>query len=317
MKNELGKITKQDDGFKVRFERILNYDIHTVWHAITDPEKLKVWFTDFDMKTEVGSRITITFRDENKTATYGIIVSFDPPHRFAFTWEGDLANWELFALSPNKCRLVLTYSKIDKEYAAKSPAGFHILLNRLEEMLGGKTACYPFGAENDDSEILEMHVLYGGIAYRDFPELNELKPISIESEINATISNVWQAITDREQMSQWYFKLNQFRPEIGFEFSFGGKGHSGTMYTHLCKVTEVITGRKLQYSWQYENYPGFSFVTFELIESEIGTKLKFTHEGLETFPVDNEDFTKERFDAGWTMLISESLPKYLAIHEEV
>ena len=39
MKKQTGKVTKEADGFKVRFERLLNHDINTVWKAITQPEK--------------------------------------------------------------------------------------------------------------------------------------------------------------------------------------------------------------------------------------------------------------------------------------
>jgi hypothetical protein len=41
------------------------------------------------------------------------------------------------------------------------------------------------------------------------------------------------------------------------------------------------------------------------------TRLKLTHEGLETFPQDNPDFAKESFTAGWTEIIGTLLKQYL------
>ncbi len=81
-------------------------------------------------------------------------------------------------------------------------------------------------------------------------------------------------------------------------------------YLHLCKITEVIPRKKLQYSWRYDGYEGNSFVTFELFAEGNKTRLKLTHEGLETFPISNPDFAKENFVEGWTYLIGTSLKEF-------
>ena len=61
--------------------------------------------------------------------------------------------------------------------------------------------------------------------------------------------------------------------------------HLEKQWLHLCKVIEVIPMKKLTYSWSYDGYEGNSFVTFELFSEENKTRLKLTHEGLETFPI--------------------------------
>jgi len=73
----------------------------------------------------------------------------------------------------------------------------------------------------------------------------------------------------------------------------------------------VIEGKKLAYSWRYEEYEGDSLVTFELFEEGEKTRLKLTHEGLETFPMNNPDFAKKSFAAGWTEIIGTSLKKFV------
>src|SRR4051812_17953320 len=89
------------------------------------------------------------------------------------------------------------------------------------------------------------------------------EPIVIERTLNAPATKVWQAITDADQMRQWYFNLPEFKPEVGFEFQFEG-GPDDRKYLHLCKITEVIPGKKLTHSWRYGGLAGNSFVTFEL-----------------------------------------------------
>ena len=136
------------------------------------------------------------------------------------------------------------------------------------------------------------------------------EPFVIERTYNASIDKVWKAITDKDEMKQWYFDLKEFKPEVGFEFEFYG-GSPEKSYRHLCKVTEVVPGKKITYSWRYDEYEGNSFVTWELFEEGNKTKLKLTHTGLDTFPTDNKDFARESFTKGWTYITGESLAKYL------
>lgn len=134
-------------------------------------------------------------------------------------------------------------------------------------------------------------------------------PFVIEKLLDAPVERVWKAITDKDDMKQWYFDLADFRPEVGFEFQFEG-GNEGKVFVHLCKVTEVVVGKKLTYSWRYQGYEGNSFVTFELSEENGKTKIKLTHAGLETFPP-LADFAKENFAAGWTEIIGSLLTSFV------
>lgn len=137
------------------------------------------------------------------------------------------------------------------------------------------------------------------------------KPFVIERIYNAPVEKVWNALTDKDQMKEWYFALDEFKPVIGFEFTFRGQGHKGAQYIHRCKVTEVVKHKKLAYSWTYENYPGYSEVSFELFDEGGKTRLKLTHAGLETFAQDNADFARESFAGGWTELMGTSLKQYV------
>src|SRR5271167_1905717 len=92
-------------------------------------------------------------------------------------------------------------------------------------------------------------------------------PIIVEQTYNAPVNAIWEAITDKEQMKEWYFDVDAFKPEVGFEFSFMGE-NEGRKFKHLCKITEVIPGSKLAHTWRYEGYTGSSTVTFELAEED-------------------------------------------------
>ena len=136
------------------------------------------------------------------------------------------------------------------------------------------------------------------------------EPFVIERVFDAPVEKIWKAITDRDQMKEWYFDIAAFKPEIGFEFQFTA-GKDNKQYLHLCKIMEVVPLKKLSYSWRYDGYEGNSFVTFELFKEDNKTRLKLMHEGLETFPGSNPDFAKENFAMGWTQIIGISLPNFV------
>jgi uncharacterized protein YndB with AHSA1/START domain len=137
------------------------------------------------------------------------------------------------------------------------------------------------------------------------------EPFVIERTFNAPVEKVWNAITDKDQMKQWYFDLAEFKPEVGFEFQFYA-GDKKKQWLHICKITEVIKEKKLTYSWRYDGYSGISYVTFELFPVEGTTRLKLTHAGLENFPGDTvPELKKENFAEGWNNIINISLKDFL------
>ncbi len=138
---------------------------------------------------------------------------------------------------------------------------------------------------------------------------NIAEAVVMDRMFNAPVAKVWQALTDVDQMRQWYFDLKEFRPEVGFEFEFTVE-HEGTRYHHLCKITEVIPQKKIAYTWRYKGEPGDSLVTFDLLPEGENTRLKLTHSGLETFPK-TPAYARKNFEAGWNTIIGTELKQFV------
>lgn len=134
--------------------------------------------------------------------------------------------------------------------------------------------------------------------------------IVIERIFHSSPSQIWKALTEKDEMKKWYFELSDFKAEIGFEFQFYG-GTPEKQYLHLCKVTEVVPEKKLTYSWRYDGYEGNSFVTFELFPEGNSTRLRLIHTGIESFPADDPNFARKSFEGGWTYIINTSLKEFL------
>jgi len=135
------------------------------------------------------------------------------------------------------------------------------------------------------------------------------EPLVLERTYNAAIEKVWQALTDHEQLQQWYFDMPEFKAEVGFEFRFTGTSE-GQVYQHKCTITQLVPGKKLAYTWLYEGYEGHSEVTFELFDEGNKTRLKLTHTGLETFPT-TKKFAREGFATGWAGILDASLKEFV------
>jgi len=308
-----GKLTKEQDGYKVVFERILNHSIERVWYAITNPEKLKIWFTDFEMKPEGGSPIRIIFRDAAKTVTTGEILEMIPPHKFVWTWEGELAKWELFDQGNDTCRLVLSYSKLSDQYAVGAASGFHTILDRLELMLGGEKRSYPFGTEENDPVQLELKEAYGKIIYDIYPELEAFHPVVLERAYQVPIKKVWAALTVKELLKQWYFDFSdQFKLEVGHVFEWKAGPPDGTQWLHRGKILEIINEKKLVHTWEYPGYSGQAKLTWEVSKiSENETHLKLLFEFIEPFDFKEDALRRKNFAEGWRHIVNKSLPEFL------
>src|SRR5262245_55604352 len=133
--------------------------------------------------------------------------------------------------------------------------------------------------------------------------------VIIQRTLNAPVARVWQALTDVEQMRQWYFDLKEFKPQPDFEFECVVE-HEGNSYHHLCRVTDVIPEKKIAYTWRYKGEPGDSLVTIELSPEGEKTRLKLTHSGIETFPK-TPAYARKNFEAGWTAIIGSELKQFV------
>lgn len=137
-------------------------------------------------------------------------------------------------------------------------------------------------------------------------------PIIVEQSFLAQPEAVWQAITNPELMRQWYFEqIDDFRPEVGFETQFDIEV-GGRLFRHQWRVTDVVPGKSITYTWRYEGFPGIGTTEWKLSETDEGTTLVLTSTGIESFSQDIPEFTRESGQAGWVYFIQQRLPDFLS-----
>ena len=140
-----------------------------------------------------------------------------------------------------------------------------------------------------------------------------MKPVIVTKQINQPKEIVWKAITEHQQMIEWFFdNIPDFKAEVRFKTWFVVKNEDRTFY-HLWEVTEVFENQTLKVEWTYPDYVKEPFlVTFDLESLENNqTKFTVTAKGIEQFErFDIPEFTRESCVGGWEYF-STRLKEYL------
>ena len=129
--------------------------------------------------------------------------------------------------------------------------------------------------------------------------------------IDASPEVVFNAITEPEQLTQWFPDQAILEPKVGgrMKFSFYKdlkNTHRDMDYFPEGTITEFIPNKKISYTWEHPNVPDFprTVVTWELEKIENNrTKLKLVHIGFKAGKMLKEH------DEGWTYFLDE-LAKY-------
>jgi len=297
MNTTANNLVGKTSGKEIIITRVFDAPRTLVFKAWTDPKHLAQWwgprgFTNPRCEIDVrpGGLIRIDMRAPNGTVhpMAGVYLEIVEPERLTYTSGAlddqgkqlfEFLHVVTFAERNGKTTLTIN-SKVVKTTAtaAKYIGGFEAGMTQSLEKLAA-TLAQPNG------------------------------PLVFERTFNAPVALVWRALTTAEDMKRWHFDLTEFQPRAGFEFQFIVE-HEGNKYDHRCKVTEVIPQKKIAYTWRYDGHEGDSLVTFELFPEGNETKLKLTHEGLESFPK-TPAFAPKKFEQGWTHLIGESLKQFV------
>ena len=146
-------------------------------------------------------------------------------------------------------------------------------------------------------------------------ESSRAEPIVVEETFAADRSDVWKAVTELDQLRQWFFDcIPEFRAEPGFETRFT-IDTGEREFPHVWRIVEAVEAEdqhRLVIDWSYENYDGKGLVIFELFDNESsGTDFRVINERLDTFPENVPEFTWESAFNGWTFLICECLKRHV------
>ena len=137
-------------------------------------------------------------------------------------------------------------------------------------------------------------------------ETGAMRDIKVEAILPHAPEIVWKALTTSEAIARWLMP-NDFSLIMGKRFNFRTKPMGNWDGVVDCEVLEIVTNRKLAYSWvggskdnaQYGSKLD-SIVTWTLTPVDGGTRLSMVHSG---FRSPDNDFAFGLMSPGWGRIV--------------
>jgi uncharacterized protein YndB with AHSA1/START domain len=133
--------------------------------------------------------------------------------------------------------------------------------------------------------------------------------IELTKQIDAPPEHVFRALTDREELIQWFPSSAESDPRTGgeyvlrFEFEDASRNH-----TYAGRYEDVTPNERVRFPWsgQFE-----TMVEFTLRRSNGGTELMLAHSGWN----DEADESRRMHEQGWGFFL-DNLDRYLTGGED-
>lgn len=128
-----------------------------------------------------------------------------------------------------------------------------------------------------------------------------MKSLKQSYRIEATIDQVWEALTDSDTIDEWGGGPAEIAPDEGTDFSLWGGDIHGT-------VLEVVPNEKLVQEWYSGKWENPSQVTFNLYDEGDTTRVVLEHKDI-------PDEEYEKIEQGWDEYYMGPLQNYLEEQE--
>ena len=138
-------------------------------------------------------------------------------------------------------------------------------------------------------------------------QTSKTRDIVVEDDLPHAPEIVWKTLTNKELLSRWLMP-NDFQPVVGKRFTFQTKPMGDWDGVVHCEVLEVVTNRKLVYSWKGGSDRNAKYgsrldsvVTWTLTPVTGGTRLRMVHAG---FRSPENDAAFEAMSSGWGRIMA-------------
>ena len=121
--------------------------------------------------------------------------------------------------------------------------------------------------------------------------------ITKEKIFKHPIDQVWNAITNAEEISTWFIKAD-FKAEKGYQYTFTSEPNEKGCTT-ISGVIKEANPYVLIYTWIVADTAVETTVTWQLEAINGGTKLRLEHSGIDNYAGDTAIVMFESFNGGW------------------
>lgn len=141
----------------------------------------------------------------------------------------------------------------------------------------------------------------------------EVSVFIIKRVYQAPVDLVWEVITKREHLKNWYFDFTEdWKLSIGAVFEWEAGDTESKLWLHRGEMLDIVDQKLLKHSWEYPGYSGYSVLSWNLQAlNNTTTEIELTHDFTIPFDVTVKAFDRSNFEAGWTHILSINLQEYL------
>ncbi len=138
-----------------------------------------------------------------------------------------------------------------------------------------------------------------------------MEKIEKKITINAPVSKVWEALTDKDKLNEWMLMTTTFEPVSGKEFTFKSEPMENWDGYIYCKVVEIEVNKKLVYTWNAEFINAETLVTILISEKGNSTEITLIHTGWEKVPAESRTERTQAHNKGWDLRFVQKLKEVL------
>jgi uncharacterized protein YndB with AHSA1/START domain len=280
-----------------------------VWQAITEPEQIAQWFLPptlgAQMKRDDSGRLSVTLGP--MVVDVAILETLDPPRQVTSRSLPDKLIATTYTLEADKDGTNVTVSMTGLEALSEAASrerldpsgkGWEKALANLKAYLEGRELPFPQGF---------VASLFG---YRR--ETVEKFAVERSIWIAASRERVWQAVTDPQQIQQWFSPGTQWRLsalQVGGKLSVYNPETDSDMYIQVIELVDPPHQLITRSVPEPTETPHVTIWTLD--EENGGTRLTITHTGYELEPADSRHNNMEQNAFGFGMML-ENLQAYIA-----
>lgn len=125
--------------------------------------------------------------------------------------------------------------------------------------------------------------------------------IELTISIRATAAEIWRALTDRDDLEEWWSEGVTLEPKVGGKFREAWEDDEGNKQLAQGKVLSAKPNKEIRFSWNEKNWAKDAYTECLIVISDDKKTrtLTLTHSGWEIFPEAKRAKLIKDFKVGW------------------
>lgn len=136
--------------------------------------------------------------------------------------------------------------------------------------------------------------------------------IELSINVRATAAEVWGALTDSDELENWWSEDVKLEPRVGGQFREAWEDDEGKAQLASGKVTALKPKQEITFSWREKDWPNdvTTLCTFSIKDDKNQRIITVLHSGWEHLPENKRAQLVADFSLGWKYHLKE-LKAYL------